>query len=89
MDLLLAPKEKYTLGFETELTHSNIRNVGSSAKFSLTNRNALRGAELFKVSFQASWFNGNNGPGWAVGADVSLEIRRLIAPFGISKFVQI
>jgi len=34
--------EKYTLGLETEITHSNIRNIGSSAKFSITNRNAFR-----------------------------------------------
>ena len=87
MDLFLAPKEKYTLGFETELTHSNIRNIGSSAKFSLTNRNALRGAELFKVSFLGSYFDAVNGPGFEVGADVSLEIPRLLAPFGLSKLV--
>jgi len=87
MDLLLAPKEKYTLGFETELTHSNIRNIGSSAKFSLTNRNALRGAELFKVSFLGSYFDASNGPGWEIGADASLEIPRFLAPFGLSKLV--
>jgi outer membrane translocation and assembly module TamA len=87
MDVFLAPKEKYTLGFETELTHSNIRNIGSSAKFSLTNRNALRGAELFKVSFLGSYFDAVNGPGFEVGADVSLEIPRLLAPFGLSKLV--
>lgn len=87
MDLFLAPKEKYTLGFETELTHSNIRNIGSSAKFSLTNRNAFRGAELLKFSFLGSYFNANNGPGWEIGADASLEFPRLIAPFGLSKFV--
>ncbi|MFQ3181128.1 MAG: outer membrane translocation and assembly module TamA [Polaribacter sp.] len=87
MDVFLAPKEKYTLGLETELTHSNIRNIGSSAKFSLTNRNALRGAELFKVSFLGSYFDAVNGPGFEVGADVSLEIPRLLAPFGLSKLV--
>jgi outer membrane translocation and assembly module TamA len=87
MDLFLAPKEKYTTGFEAEVTHSNIRNIGTSGKFSIVNRNALRGAELLKFSFLGSWFNANNGPGWEVGADVSLEIPRLIAPFGISTLV--
>ena len=87
MDILLSPKEKYTLGFETELTHSNIRNIGSSAKFSLTNRNAFRGAELLKFSFLGSYFNANNGPGWEIGADASLEFPRLIAPFGLSRLV--
>lgn len=87
MDLFLSPKEKYTLGFETELTHSNIRNIGSSAKFSLTNRNALRGSELFKISFLGSYFNAINGPGFEIGADASLEIPRLLVPFGLSKLV--
>ena len=87
MDVFLAPIEKYTLGLETEITHSNIRNIGSSAKFSITNRNAFRGAELLKLSFLGSYFNANNGPGWEIGADASLEIPRFIAPFGLSKLV--
>lgn len=87
MDIFLAPIEKYTLGLETELTHSNIRNIGSSAKFSITNRNAFRGAELLKLSFLGSYFTSNSGPGWEVGTDASLEIPRFVAPFGLSKLV--
>ncbi|MHB0754570.1 translocation and assembly module lipoprotein TamL [Polaribacter sp. M15] len=87
MDILLSPLEKYTLGFETELTHSNIRNIGTSAKFSLTNRNTFKGTELLKLSFLGSWFNSNTGPGWEIGADASVEIPRFVAPFGLSKLV--
>lgn len=87
MDVFLAPIEKYTLGLEAELTHSNIRNLGVSGKFSIINRNAFRGAELLKLSFLGSWFNSNNGPGWEIGADASLEIPRLVAPFGLNKMV--
>ena len=87
MDVLLSPLEKYTLGFETELTHSNIRNIGTSAKFSLTNRNTFKGTELLKLSLLGSWFNSNTGPGWEIGADASVEIPRFVAPFGLSKFV--
>ncbi|WP_299012585.1 BamA/TamA family outer membrane protein [uncultured Polaribacter sp.] len=87
LDLFLAPIEKYTLGFETELTHSNIREIGTSAKFSITNRNAFRGAELLKLSFLGSYFQANNGPGWEIGADASIELPRFVAPFGLSKLV--
>ena len=87
MDVFLTPLEKYTLGFETELTHSNIRDIGVSGKFSLTNRNTFKGAELLKMSFLGTWFNSNNGPGWEVGADVSLEVPRFVAPFGLNKLV--
>jgi outer membrane protein assembly factor BamA len=87
MDVFLAPLEKYTLGTETELTHSNVRNFGVSGKFSITDRNAFKGAELLKLSFLGSWFNANTGPGWEIGADASVEIPRFVAPFGLSKFV--
>jgi len=87
MDISLAPLEKYTLGFETELTHSNIRNIGTSAKFSIANRNAFKGSELLKISFLGSWFDANNGPGWEIGSDISIEIPRFVAPFGLSKSV--
>ncbi|WP_158840728.1 translocation and assembly module lipoprotein TamL [Polaribacter sp. L3A8] len=87
MDVFLTPIEKFTLGLETEITHSNIRNIGSSAKFSISNRNAFRGAELLKLSFLGSYFNSNSGPGWEAGADASLEIPRFIAPFGLNKLV--
>ena len=87
MDVYLSPIEKYSIGLETEITHSNIRDFGISGKFSITDRNAFRGAELLKLSALGSWFNSNNGPGWEIGADASVEIPRFVAPFGLSKFV--
>ncbi|MGB0880556.1 MAG: BamA/TamA family outer membrane protein [Polaribacter sp.] len=87
MDIFLTPKEKYSLGLETELTHSNIREIGTSAKFSIINRNTFKGSEILKISFLGSYFNSNNGPGWEIGADASIEIPRFVAPFGLSKFV--
>lgn len=87
MDVLLTPIEKYTIGAETELTHSNIRNVGIAGKFSIINRNTFRGAESFKFSFSGSYFNSSNGPGWEIGTDISLEVPRFVAPFGLHKLV--
>ncbi|TVZ56731.1 Surface antigen variable number repeat-containing protein [Lutibacter sp. Hel_I_33_5] len=86
-DIFLTPIEKYTLGFETELTHSNIRDVGISAKFSIIDRNVFRGAEILKLSLLGSYFTSKNGPGWEIGADVSLNVPRFFAPFGLQKSV--
>ncbi|WP_028887919.1 translocation and assembly module lipoprotein TamL [Tenacibaculum ovolyticum] len=86
-NIFLTPIEKYTLGFDTELSRSNIRNFDVSLKFSLINRNTFKGAEIFKFSTFGSYFNSNNGPGWEIGADVSLEVPRFMAPFGLHKFV--
>lgn len=91
----LTPKEKYTIGTEIELTHSNIRKLGISDKFSIVNRNAFKGAELFQFSFTGSFFNTSTQPGssdgffnaWEIGADISLEIPRFVAPFGLNSFV--
>lgn len=86
-NIFLTPIEKYTLGIESELSRSNIRNFDISAKFSLTNRNTFKGAELFRISASGSYFNSNNGPGWEIGTDISLEIPRFVAPFGLNKLV--
>ena len=95
VDIFLTPIEKYTLGLETELTHSNIRDLGVSGKFSIINRNTFKGAEIFKLSFLGSFFNasqdanqaGNFFNSWEIGSDLSLEVPRLVAPFGLNKLV--
>jgi hypothetical protein len=95
VNIFLTPIEKYTLGLETELTHSNIRDLGVSGKFSIINRNTFKGAELFKLSFLGSFFNasqdanqtGNFFNSWEIGADLSLEVPRMVAPFGLNKLV--
>ena len=95
VNIFLTPIEKYTLGLETELTHSNIRDLGVSGKFSIINRNTFKGAEIFKLSFLGSFFNasqdankaGNLFNSWEIGADLSLEIPRFLAPFGLNKLV--
>jgi len=99
-DLLIAsirltPNEKYSIGTDTELTHSNIRKLGVSEKFSITDRNTFKGAELFKFSFTGSFFNTSTQLGnsdgffnaWEVGVDASLEIPRFFAPFGLNRLV--
>ncbi|NVK53950.1 MAG: BamA/TamA family outer membrane protein [Flavobacteriaceae bacterium] len=94
-DIRLTPTEKYTIGTDTELTHSNIRKLGVAGKFSLTNRNTFRGAELFKFSFAGSFFNTSTQPGsasgffnaWEIGANLSLELPRFFAPFGLHRLV--
>tara|TARA_R110002050_G_scaffold34196_1_gene86506 strand:+ start:19366 stop:21858 length:2493 start_codon:yes stop_codon:yes gene_type:complete len=94
-NIRLTPNKKFSIGTETELTHSNIRILGVSEKFSITNRNTFKGAEIFKFSFTGSFFNSstqfNNSNGffnaWELGADASLEIPRFFAPFGLNRLV--
>jgi len=95
VNIYLTPIEKYTLGLETELTHSNIRDLGVSGKFSIINRNTFKGAEIFKLSFLGSFFNASQDANqsrnffnsWEIGSDLSLEVPRFLAPFGLNKLV--
>ncbi|MFY7671273.1 BamA/TamA family outer membrane protein [Tenacibaculum sp. MEBiC06402] len=86
-NIFLTPREKYTIGIETELSRSNIRNFDISAKFSVTNRNTFKGAEIFKLSFSGGYFNSRNGPGWEIGTNASLEVPRFMVPFGLHRLV--
>jgi len=86
-NIYLTPIEKYTLGLKTEFARSNIKKASISGEFSINNRNTFRGTELLKLAFSGSYFDSNNGAGWEVGTDISLEIPRFIAPFGLHKLV--
>lgn len=87
--IFLTPIEKYTLGVDTELSRSNIRTFDISAELSVANRNTFKGAEIFKFSVLGSYFNteSDTDPGWEIGANLSLEVPRFLAPFGLSKSI--
>lgn len=86
--IYLTPQKKYSLGLNSELTHSNIKRLGISAKLSLLNRNVFKGAEILKISAQSSFFDAKDVAkndkllnAWEIGADVSFEIPRFFLPF--------
>ena len=86
-NIFLTPIEKYSIGVDAELSRSNIRNFDISGKFSITNRNTFKGAEIFQLSLQGGFFNSANGPGWEFGGNLSLEVPRFMAPFGFHRLV--
>ncbi|NQX81675.1 MAG: BamA/TamA family outer membrane protein [Flavobacteriaceae bacterium] len=81
--ILLNPTRKYFAKINTEISHSTIKELGISGQFSFTNTNALRGAEIFKVSLTGTSFNYFNS--WEVGIDASITIPRFLAPFNFEK----
>ncbi|PHR69780.1 MAG: hypothetical protein COA67_09850 [Lutibacter sp.] len=87
--IYLTPYKKYSFSANTELTHSNIKQLGVSGKISTLNRNTFKGAEILRFSVQGSFFNtsrdaGDNTGGFfnafEFGGDVSLEIPRILFP---------
>ncbi len=92
--IFLTPLKKYAIGFSTELTHSNIRQLGVSGKLSFLNRNIFKGAEILKFSVQGSFLNSKDAAdnekllnAWEIGGDVSLELPRLLMAFKTDGFI--
>lgn len=92
--IYLSPLKKYSIGVNTELTHSNIRQLGISGKLSFLDRNIFRGAELLKFSIQGSFLdskdaaeNGRLLNAWEIGGDISLELPRFVFPVKFEKLI--
>ncbi len=94
--IYLTPYKKYSFAANTEITHSNIKQLGISGKISVLNRNTFKGSEIFRFSVQGSVFNSStdaadNSGGffnaWELGADVSLELPRFLFPINTDKII--
>ncbi|WP_139170947.1 translocation and assembly module lipoprotein TamL [Lutibacter oricola] len=93
-EIFLSPLKKYSVGISSELTHSNIRQLGISGKLSFSNRNIFKGSEILQFSVQGSFLDSQDAAdnnsllnAWEVGADVSLAIPRFLLPFNSYKIV--
>ncbi|WP_372794108.1 BamA/TamA family outer membrane protein [Lutibacter sp.] len=92
--IFLTPLKKYSIGLNTELTHSNIRQLGVSGKLSFLNRNIFKGSEILKFSIQGSFLDSKDAAdnesllnAWEIGGDVSLELPRFLVPFNPTKII--
>ena len=87
-EIYLVPKEKFSLGFDFDLSHSNIQDIGVSVGTSIISRNIFRGAEILEFGVKgsigssrdvaeekSSFFNL-----FEVGLDLGLRVPRPIAP---------
>lgn len=96
VNIYLTPFKKYSVAVSTELSHSNIKQLGVSGKISFINRNIFKGAEILNFSVQGSFFNSTDVAdkdkniffnAWEFGGDVSLEIPRILFPIKTNKFI--
>ncbi|WP_460189291.1 translocation and assembly module lipoprotein TamL [Urechidicola sp. KH5] len=94
-NIYLTPLKKYSLALDTELTHSNIKQLGVSGKISLMTRNIFKDASNLQFSVQGSFFNSTDAAdtdksffnAWEFGGDVSLDIPRILFPVNLEKFI--
>lgn len=92
--VFLTPLKKYSIGINTELTHSNIKQLGISGKLSFLNRNIFKGSEILKLSIQGSFIDSKDAAkndrllnAWEIGGDISLELPRFLVPFNSQKLI--
>lgn len=87
--IFLSPKERFSLGFDLDLSHSNIQNFGIGLGGGLGIRNVFRGAEFLELNLKNTlgasrdiaqtedqFFNL-----FELGADLKLSIPRLLIPW--------
>ncbi|WP_164975237.1 BamA/TamA family outer membrane protein [Lutibacter sp. HS1-25] len=93
--IYLTPLKKYGVGFNTELTHSNVSQLGITGKVSFLNKNIFKGGEILKLSILGSFLDSKDAAdtnnrllnAWEIGADVSIEFPRFLTPFNQERIV--
>ena len=94
-NIYLTPRKKYTYGFSTDFTHSNIQDFGISGNTFLGIRNVFNGAETFEIGFRGNigaskdLANPNNNffNISEIGVDAKLNFPRLFLPFKTDKII--
>jgi len=87
--ILLTPKERFSLGFDLDFSHSNIQDFGIGLGGGLGIRNVFRGTELLELNIKntlgASRDIAQSGDRFfnlfELGADLKLSLPRLLIPF--------
>ncbi|WP_046744136.1 translocation and assembly module lipoprotein TamL [Kordia zhangzhouensis] len=94
-NIYLTPRKKFSLGFDIDITHSNIQDYGFSFSTSLLSRNVFRGAETLEIAARGTlgaskdvadsedqFFNISE-----IGADIRLNFPRFFFPFNTEKII--
>ena len=94
-NIYLIPKKKYGIGFDVNVSQSNIQKVGLSFSSGVVIRNFFKGAETFEVSLLGAVGASKDGAKTGqkffdineLGADIKLNIPRLFFPFKTEKII--
>uniref|UniRef100_UPI0037DD9E28 translocation and assembly module lipoprotein TamL n=1 Tax=Zhouia sp. PK063 TaxID=3373602 RepID=UPI0037DD9E28 len=94
-NIYLSPRPKFSLGFNTDVTHSNIQDFGISFSTSVISRNIFRGAETLELALRGSvgsskdtripnnnFFNLSE-----FGGDIRLNFPRIWFPINTDKYI--
>ncbi|MDA9573055.1 outer membrane protein assembly factor, partial [Flavobacteriaceae bacterium] len=91
----LVPKDKYALGFDFNISQSNIQSIGLSASTSIFIRNVFKGAETLQISAFGSIGSSKDGSNLndrffdinELGADIKILFPRIFSPFNTDELI--
>ena len=94
-NIFLSPKERFSVGFDLDFSHSNIQDFGFSLGSSFGIRNVFRGAEVLQVSLKNTLGSSSDISSlesqlfnlYELGADTSIQFPRIMFPINLDRFI--
>ena len=94
-NIFLSPKERFSMGFDLDFSHSNIQDFGFSLGSSFEIRNIFRGAEVLEVSIKNTLGSSSDIASlesqlfnlYELGADTQLKFPRIIFPINLEELI--
>ena len=94
VDIDLTPMEKYSLGLDLDLSHSNIEDFGVSLGTSIISRNIFKRADFLEFVVKGSIGSSKNVTTSndffnliEFGSDINLNIPKIVFPFNINSII--
>ena len=94
-NIFLTPRQKYSLGFEFDISQSNIQKIGIGFGGSLLIRNVFGGAEILEIAGRGSIGSSKDAANDSdrffditeIGVDVDLTLPRILFPFATESII--
>ncbi|OUW77320.1 MAG: hypothetical protein CBD72_01255 [Flavobacteriaceae bacterium TMED212] len=94
-NIFLNPKERFSMGFDFDLSHSNIQDFGFSFGSSFGIRNIFRGAEVLEIGVKNTFGSSSDIASinkqlfnlYELGADIKLRFPRILFPINVEGII--
>ena len=94
-NIFLNPKERFSMGFDLDLSHSNIQDFGFSLGSSFGIRNIFRGAEILEIGVKNTFGSSSDIASinqqlfnlYELGADIKLRFPRILFPINMDRII--
>jgi len=94
-NIFLNPKERFSMGFDLDLSHSNIQDFGFSIGSSFGIRNIFRGAEILEIGVKNTFGSSSDISTidqqlfnlYELGADIKFKFPRVLFPINVDDII--